>query len=1407
MVVTSVDFVIITALDEERDAVAAKLPDCRRLAPSEDDIRVYYRSDLPITFADGATSTYSVILTSLTNMTNPYATATAGDAIRRWQPRCVLLVGIAGGVAANDVSLGDVLVSDQIVDYRDQKATAGGRRFRFRGSPVSGRLLAAARNVDARAWRRLIKKRRPTPGTGKSTTHIGPVATSDTLVADEQLLGDLLHHYPKLIGMEMEAGGTTIATHEAASRPEFFMVRGVSDLADDKRASDEVKTWRPYACHVAAAFAVALLESGPIPPSSGERHTFTTTDHFFRPSLDPNHLYHHGWSFVGRGDVLETLHAFVASERHRVAILPGRGGIGKTKLLHAFAQGFDARHPGVALRFMREGILVAPESRDDMPAPPSVIVVDDAHRRTDVATLCAIAQEGPRRIKLILATRPHGLGAIESLLVHGNVDTREILPLDSLTSLKRGDVKDLARQALGAEHGHLADRLAAVTKDSPLVTVIGGRLLAERAISPAELERDAEFRIAVLGRFTDELVGHVDDRIDPAFCRALLALCAAVAPVNPDDEEFLEAAAVFLVVDKVALLQGIDALERAGILLRRGYTIRVTPDVLADHILHEACLTEHGRPTGYAQRIFDRFAPTSAARVLGNLGELEWRVHRATGRESDVLADVWRTIGARFVAASHRGRLAILRSLVDVAFYQPVQVLHLVTMAMRHPSTTDDDDPFPSLGFHLYTHEDVLRALPPLLGRIGYRRAHLPRCCDLLWQIGRDDPRPVTHTPEHAIRVLRGFAGYDTDRSLASNWVVVEAVERWLRKPDAHRHRQSPLDVLDPLLAKVVTANHQEGGQVVLQAFLLDRAAIRPIRERAIGIITRCAVAAADDVAVTVRCLRSLKDALADPMPYYGLIITPDDIAGWVPEQREILDLLAELASTLTHPLARLYLTDMLLPYTLSKRDDIARAAWDIHAALLESFELRLARALFPSYNARLMEAEAGPPTEPAERWRRQEQAQHAVAAGLVARCPDPAEGAAILNSMLTAVPDGFDPPVLMPFVQALAGLHEGYIAGLCDSVVAAPDCPLAPHLRTLFSGVRAYEPDRAATLVRRIVDEGHVGLCQSILFVYQWGGDLLPADVPIIQALLASDSPAVRRDAVAALRGMRTTTPRRAIALACAVDIGQSEEFAHALCGLFDPLAGIPLAEADDGEVATLVNKLEPIPSLDDPHVGQFLTDACARLPRLVVGMLLRRVARANSDPVPGYQAFPEDGQHVDLGALARSEDYEDMLRDIYRAARAQGVHPFSSLPHLFRRASARYDERSMSVVTRWIDGEDAQGIRTVGDLLRAVPSSFIFTHRDAVVHLLEQAYDADDDCYAYVAHALKSTVQSRSRQRVIGGLDPKDVALHRQATEIATAYAHSWPVSQFYTDITREADASMRQAQKEDEAYEDDA
>ena len=46
--------------------------------------------------------------------------------------------------------------------------------------------------------------------------------------------------------------------------------------------------------------------------------------------------------------------------------------------------------------------------------------------------------------------------------------------------------------------------------------------------------------------------------------------------------------------------------------------------------------------------------------------------------------------------------------------------------------------------------------------------------------------------------VLIDMASYHFDKPFAVNQAVVEAIRRWLREPDAHDHRNSPLDVLDP---------------------------------------------------------------------------------------------------------------------------------------------------------------------------------------------------------------------------------------------------------------------------------------------------------------------------------------------------------------------------------------------------------------------------------------------------------------------------------------------------------------------------------------------------------------------------------------------------------------------------------
>lgn len=259
-----IDFLLITALPEERDAVLQRLPGYQMARPAAGDASVYYRATLPATYSDGTRTSYELVVTFPPEMSRAPAAALAATAIARWQPSYVLLVGIAGGIGTNGVALGDLLIANRIIDYEVAKAQSEALSRRWHSYDVHAGLLQRAMAFTGWRWHGPVAAARPEPG--RPERHFGPIASGDKVVEDPSLLNDLLQTWPKLIGVEMEAGGVAPAARQSNPPPGFFMVRAASDLADPDKGSPEVRGWRPYACAVAAAFAVAFLRSGPVVP-------------------------------------------------------------------------------------------------------------------------------------------------------------------------------------------------------------------------------------------------------------------------------------------------------------------------------------------------------------------------------------------------------------------------------------------------------------------------------------------------------------------------------------------------------------------------------------------------------------------------------------------------------------------------------------------------------------------------------------------------------------------------------------------------------------------------------------------------------------------------------------------------------------------------------------------------------------------------------------------------------------------------------------------------------------------------------------------------------------------------------------------------------------------------------------
>ncbi len=1146
---------------------------------------------------------------------------------------------------------------------------------------------------------------------------------------------------------------------------------------------------------------------------------FVSPEDFFREWLNSDKPFNHAWSLVGRTDYLQSLNEFLASTQQRIAILPGRGGIGKTKLLHAFAEQFN--HSEFILRFAEQGVTITTENVGNLPANPCVVVVDDAHQRErDLSVLLALVRQHPT-IKLILSSRPYAADYLQVLIRQAGIDSRQLKRLDELRELSREDVKALARQALGSEYVRFADRLASVTKDCPLVTVVGGRLLAEKAIPPDLLERDAAFQHDVLSRFQDALIGQVSQRIEAEFCRELLNLIAAVTPIPLTSEQFQQVAAEFLKVERPKLVSSIGILEQSGILLRRGDTLRITPDVLADHILNEACLTPQGESTGYTQEVFKRFQDICPTALLRNLAELDWRIRHTSDRETDLLANIWQEIREEFRKASNSGRYHLLDLLKEVADYQPSQTLRLVELAMREPATTSEDERY----LDFYTHSRVLYQLPELLQRISYTLEYLPRCCDLLWKLGRDNSQELDSYSEHARRVLINLAKYDIEKSPIFNQKVLEAVALWLKKTDTSAHIEIFLDILDPLLAKSFSWTYTEGLTVHSRSSYVNKEETQSIRDQALTLIAQ--FLSSEQPKVILRTLNSLKKALQEPKDLLGQRHN-EQIEQWISEQLKILQLISELTVKESNPLIHLEIIKTLEWHSQHSSSQVVkeRAQAIVASIFLDSYELRLVGVLSRSYDLDwLLHDEEKSKTYDDKYEQHINEICLTIAREFLKRHPEAYEGVQILNQWLQNIVDiGVQPEPSTFFNNLCKIIEPSYAAQMCEAIIEIGDCPVALYLDSLLCQLRLTDINCAITISQRALNTKIPALCISIARVYLscWE-NLQSADFELIQNLLVHAHLGVRGLAINSLRKLGRAQPKLTINMALNVDINESTELASRLCQVFHRNTGISPDVLTNEDLERLLVKLELTATIDEYHISQFITYTSKRLPHSLVQFLIKRIEHDEEDDKGEYQPLPFQGFKNRLESIAKSKEYRNILMDIRNQALKRTHTKKKWLPVLFKEislvpnntdsdiqdmfphrtspnCSSYKDEAlvfsptSLDVLSEWIDSGDRNKIEAVSCLLSDAPKAFIFQNVEFLSNLLGQAYDIGDDCYNTVSWDLFQSVTSGIRSGIPGQPFPDDVAIKEQSAAVARQLVAESPSHRFYESLAKDAQDSIK-------------
>ncbi|MGI5244374.1 hypothetical protein [Dactylosporangium sp. CA-139066] len=179
-----------------------------------------------------------------------------------FDPAVVLLVGIAGGVSGGiggdpdrRLTIGDVVVADEVVYYDARRETRDGPRRRGSSQPMAAALRHRL-NEFFRRW----PGRVPVDGVDVRVWR-GPIGSGDAVITDagSDILEYLRRFNEKMLAVETEAGGVGQAFYEELDGGDglvgWLTIRGISDLADEAKRHDSHR----LAARNAAAVTERLL--------------------------------------------------------------------------------------------------------------------------------------------------------------------------------------------------------------------------------------------------------------------------------------------------------------------------------------------------------------------------------------------------------------------------------------------------------------------------------------------------------------------------------------------------------------------------------------------------------------------------------------------------------------------------------------------------------------------------------------------------------------------------------------------------------------------------------------------------------------------------------------------------------------------------------------------------------------------------------------------------------------------------------------------------------------------------------------------------------------------------------------------------------------------------------------------
>lgn len=1113
-----------------------------------------------------------------------------------------------------------------------------------------------------------------------------------------------------------------------------------------------------------------------------EAGPWMSVEDFFSAFLHKERAFNHLWQLVGRSEELANLSDSIQDKGKLVTLLTGSGGAGKSRLLYQALADYQNAKSGTLVKVLSATEELSAKHLENLGQGEKLLVVDDAHNRDDLPMLFAYVANPKNSTRAILSLRTYGLERIRlqaaAVLLQPPYTSKICLePLPQKQSV------ELAAQVLKEYGGpeSAAEAVSRYTLDCPLATVVAAQIVAKEKLHPELLSTEGTFRTTLLDRFQQVIAGDLAQGKDREALLSILRILALVQPFSPDDAgllKLMEDTEGISVADSNRLVK---TLVTGGVVFKRGMTYRLAPDLLADYIIEQNCVTENGASSGYAEKVFAASPQSLVEHVLLNLGKLDWRLSSGNTASSRLLDGLWQQLRPTGEYGDTH-----FKAMTSVAYYQPERALQFAEQRIAEGRIPTD--------------------LPELVKYAAYNFDHLRRACGCLWELGKSDERQLHSHPGHAVRILRELCAVEPNKPVEYNAEVVGFGLSLLDLPDSWSSTYTPYDFLSGILQTEGHTTSSNGRAFSFSPYFVRQEAVASLRQEVI----RAAIARLDSTRLDVAILsaKALSDALRYPMGQFGASVPEEDRTCWTDEFVGTLESVKKkILSSSLDPFVWLELLSSIswhAKFAGGKTSDVAN---EIFAHTPDSLEFRTIRAFVDGY---------GHLVEDPDFETRQKEWQATIrhtAAEIADAFWTPEAIVRFVASTLARVEEtklnrNASPHVLL--YELLAGTNS-LAQHVVEYALGNPKSAIARYVPMALPRIYSEDVVTGRAFASRILASGSPELRASLarcLGQVLGNSSLGEYEFDTLRGFLSSDDENEVATAAGELRHVGALDAAKALELIEATNFCGSEHVADEVLSLFESPGPISPDLLDSRSVCVLLKKLFPIPVLEKYWIQKFLASTSARYPVETLDFFKKRVVHAASTEDYAFRPCNYGPYVHEPLRFAESAAFEDLCKDVWSWMRGgdNDDHKFQYFAsHLFGAVFSATDDRTLSFMRNKYSG-DSLDISLIGKILREADHAFAFDNSTFVVGYLAAAKSHGSKCLESATSALYCAAMSGGKQGAPGEPFPRDVEALEKAKSVLDSLPRFSPAYRLYDLIKRGAEKNIAESLKERELFEED-